>query len=86
MKAGESGFSGPRLGIITAKKVARRAVDRNRARRLIREAFRSCRAELLAKDLVVQMRTDLRGQENGMIRAELVKLMKKVAGMASCIA
>lgn len=30
----------PRLGLIVAKKVARRAVDRNRIKRLLREYFR----------------------------------------------
>lgn len=86
VKAAESGYSGPRLGIIAAKKIAKRAVDRNRGKRLIREAFRSCQGELVATDLVVQMRSDLRGQDNAIIRAELVRLMKKVAGVAASIA
>ncbi|MBM4143341.1 MAG: ribonuclease P protein component [Lentisphaerae bacterium] len=31
---------GARLGVVAAKRVFRRAVDRNRAKRLLREAFR----------------------------------------------
>lgn len=33
---------GSRLGIVVAKKQLPRAVDRNRAKRLLREAFRAC--------------------------------------------
>jgi ribonuclease P protein component len=66
------------LGIIAAKRVARRAVDRNRSKRLIREVFHARRENLVALDLVVQLRSDLRSQENSSIRAELAKLMDKV--------
>ncbi|MFU8877995.1 MAG: ribonuclease P protein component [Wenzhouxiangellaceae bacterium] len=42
-----------RLGLAIAKKVARRAVDRNRLRRLARESFRRRRARLQPGDYVV---------------------------------
>lgn len=45
-----------RLGIIVAKRVLKRAVDRSRARRLIREAFRSEQDELAGLDVVVLVR------------------------------
>ena len=48
----------PRLGVIVAKRVLRRAVDRNRAKRLIRETFRCAKASLPALDIVVQVRSD----------------------------
>jgi len=35
-----------RLGVIASKKVSKRAVDRNRARRYLREVFRQHRGEL----------------------------------------
>lgn len=44
-----------RLGLIVGKRVLRRAVDRNRARRVVREVFRCNRLELPEVDIVVQL-------------------------------
>jgi len=46
-------LSHPRLGQILAKKNLRRAVDRNRIRRLTRESFRLNQHQLPAMDLVL---------------------------------
>lgn len=43
-----------RLGMVVAKRLLRRAVDRNQARRIIREVFRKQAASLPALDLVVR--------------------------------
>ena len=43
-----------RLGLAISKKQVRRAVDRNRLKRLVRETFR--RRELIGKDFVVMAR------------------------------
>ena len=45
-----------RIGVIVSKKVAPRAVDRNRIKRLVREAFRHDRQRLGGNDLVVMAR------------------------------
>lgn len=46
-----------RLGVIASKRTFRRAVDRNRAKRLIREAFRlNCRSLDARADLVIVAR------------------------------
>lgn len=66
---------GPRLGTIAGKKVAPRAVDRNRAKRLIRETFRATRANIGPYDVTVRLRGDLRAQENTALRAELAQLI-----------
>lgn len=41
-----AGDASGRLGVVASKRTFRRAVDRNRARRLVREAFRLNRGEL----------------------------------------
>lgn len=46
---------GPRLGLVIAKKRARRAVDRNLVKRLCRERFRQQRSELASMDIVIQL-------------------------------
>lgn len=45
----------PRLGMIIAKRILARSVDRNRVKRCIRESFRAARAELPACDFVVRL-------------------------------
>jgi ribonuclease P protein component len=53
-RANENGF--PRLGLAISKKCARRAVQRNRIKRLVRESFRMRQNELPAIDIVVLCR------------------------------
>lgn len=45
----------PRLGLVVPKRQARRAVDRNRVKRCVREAFRRMQTEVGDFDLVVQL-------------------------------
>jgi ribonuclease P protein component len=51
-----NGLPMARLGIIASKRIAPRAVDRNRAKRVVREAFRRVRHGLAGRDIVVQLR------------------------------
>jgi len=44
-----------RLGLVVGKKLLKRAVDRNRCKRVLREQFRLRRGELPACDLVVRL-------------------------------
>ena len=46
---------GARLGLVVAKRLARRAVQRNLLKRLAREAFRHARASLPPYDLVLRL-------------------------------
>ncbi len=48
-----------RLGLVIAKKNVRRAVDRNKVKRVARESFRHHRAELGNLDIVVLARRGL---------------------------
>lgn len=43
----------PRLGIVAPKRSLRRAIDRNRAKRIVRESFRLARSRLPPCDFVV---------------------------------
>jgi ribonuclease P protein component len=65
----------PRLGIIAGRKSARRAVDRNRAKRLVREVFKAAVGKLGGHDVAIQLRSDLRGQLNDALRRELNDLL-----------
>jgi ribonuclease P protein component len=74
MRARANGTQQARLGIIAGRKAASRAVDRNRGKRLIREAFRACPA-LAEYDITVQLRSNLRNEDNAALRAELQGLI-----------
>ncbi len=65
-----------RLGIIAGKKAAPRAVDRNRAKRLIREVFRTVAANIGAYDVAIQLRSNLRSELNAALREELGRLLE----------
>jgi ribonuclease P protein component len=69
----------PRLGMIAGRKAASRAVDRNRVKRLIREIFRERAPTFAAYDVAVQLRSDLRSDNNESIRAELSGLLASLA-------
>jgi ribonuclease P protein component len=54
--------AGARLGLIVGKRQLKRAVDRNRVKRMLRETFRLNRAILPAYDIVVQLADRPRGE------------------------
>jgi ribonuclease P protein component len=78
LRALENGAGGARLGIIAGKKAAPRAVDRNRAKRLIRETFRGASERLGPCDIAIQLRGDLRTADNSTLRAELQRLFESL--------
>lgn len=76
--AAELGAS--RLGLAIAKKQLRRAVDRNRIKRLVREYFRS---EVLpvdekARDYVVMARSAAKMASNATLRASLANHIRRL--------
>jgi ribonuclease P protein component len=72
-----------RLGLAIAKKQARRAVDRNRIKRIVRESFRHHQHRLDAMDIVVLARRDTAAATNedlfNSLRHHWKRLMKKQA-------
>jgi ribonuclease P protein component len=67
-----------RLGVVTSKKVSNRAVDRNLARRRIREIFRQHRTELSGSvDLVIIGRRNLLLASHEEVEREFVRLAEK---------
>lgn len=79
MRVHPNALTHARLGIIAARKAAPRAVDRNRGKRLIREAFRTAVDRLGGVDVTVQLKNDLRRDEPAAVRGELAGLFDKVA-------
>ena len=68
-----------RLGLAIAKKRAKRAVDRNKLKRVAREAFRHHLPHLLGKELVIMNRDAAATAEKSVLSGSLDKLMKKIA-------
>jgi len=83
LRARPNGLTHARLGIIAGRKAAARAVDRNRGKRLIREAFRVAAADLGAVDVTVQLRNDLRRESGAAVRLELGELFTKLSRHAA---
>jgi ribonuclease P protein component len=67
-----------RLGVVTSKKVSNRAVDRNRARRVLRDIYRRHRAEFTGTDDVVIIgRRALLDAPHAEVEAEMLRLAGK---------
>jgi ribonuclease P protein component len=67
-----------RLGLAISKKHARRSVDRNRIRRIAREAFRVRRCALPPVDIIVLSRAGIARAERAELRAELDRLLENL--------
>lgn len=67
----------PRLGLVVAKKNIRKANQRNRVKRIIRESFRHTRERMLPHDCVVLVRPGAGELSNSSLFAELDELWSK---------
>lgn len=67
-----------RLGVIVAKKNIAKANQRNRIKRIIREAFRARKSSFASADLVVMARKGLQLLENSECRPYINDLMDEI--------
>lgn len=64
-----------RLGLVVGKRALPRAHERNRAKRVLRDAFRRRRADLPAMDIVIQVTGDAASDR---YRASLAALLAEL--------
>jgi ribonuclease P protein component len=70
-----------RLGMAVSRRVSKRAVVRNRIRRVIRESFRLHRARLPACDVLLIAQTTAAEQGSRELRADLEALWQRLAAL-----
>jgi ribonuclease P protein component len=75
--AGESGMA--RLGLAVSKRVSKKAVVRNRIKRVARDSFRQMRMQLPAMDVLIIARSGAEHADNAQLRAELERLWRRIA-------
>lgn len=73
-----NGLEGARLGVVVAKRLARRANVRNLVKRIVREQFRRNRAALDAFDLVVRLHAPVDLATRAMINDDMVQLLDRL--------
>jgi len=71
--------TGARLGLALAKRRIRRAVDRNRVKRVLRESFRENRPYLGGVDIVVLARSRTARMDNTDLFAQLAGIWPRIA-------
>jgi ribonuclease P protein component len=72
------GSNEARLGLVVAKKLLKRAVDRNRVKRVVREQFRVQRASIPPYDLVVRLAVKVRPLDGKEIASDFLALLDKL--------
>ncbi|CAM5289519.1 ribonuclease P protein component [Rhodanobacter lindaniclasticus] len=80
MRYRDNGLGLARLGLAISKRVSKRAVERNRIKRLVRESFRRVRDQLPAIDLMVMAREQAAGVPGAELLSELEALWRKLPG------
>lgn len=66
----------PDLGVAVAKKLAKRAVDRNRLKRMIRELVWTAQATTLKSDVVVKLKKPIGRDTRGKLRKKEKDLLR----------
>ena len=79
----DAGVGEARMGLAIGKKRAKRAIDRNRFKRILRECFRLRRAELPPVDLVVMNRDACIGATRRELRDSANDLLNRIIKQCS---
>jgi ribonuclease P protein component len=66
----------PDLGIAVAKKLVRRAVDRNRIKRMIRELVWTAQATTMNSDVVIKLKKPIGKNTRGRLRRKEKELLR----------
>ena len=75
----DNGQEGARLGMAVSKRVSKKAVRRNRIKRIVRDSFRHTRNQLPAVDILLIARFSADQEDNASLRAELARLWRRIA-------
>ncbi|WP_457570351.1 ribonuclease P protein component [Desulfurobacterium sp.] len=67
----------PRAGFIASKRFSKRAVDRNRAKRLMKEVFRLNKHKLYPCDIVFIARKGMKGASYFQVEEDFLKLARR---------
>lgn len=70
-----------RLGLAVSRKVDRRAVGRNRIKRVLRDEFRQLRTRLIPGSYVVVARPAAAQADNATLRAAFVSVLKRARAL-----
>jgi len=72
----------PDLGVAVAKKLAKRAVDRNRLKRMIRELIWTAQSSTLNKDVVVRLKKPIGRETRGRLRKKEKEILRsQISGL-----
>ena len=82
----ENGLGHARLGLAISKRVSKRAVERNRIKRLLRESFRRVRHQLPSVDLMVMAREQAAGVPGSELLRDIDGLWKKMVASRADVA
>jgi ribonuclease P protein component len=70
--------AGARLGVVVAKRLLKRSVDRNLVKRLARENFRKLRCRLPARDLILRLAAKPKPLDKRALGEEIWALLSKL--------